>query len=199
MINLIISVLFSFFSFNTPVPSRAPGNIKSTNTSSTSLLITWQHIPKKRVHGILLGYRVFYHQFVHEEEIGLRRRKRAIDIVNETIETLPPNATFLRIFNLRKFTNYSIRIVGFTSKGGGKMSQTFNVSTDEDSELLLATLDAATSRNILIMMPNKMAAVHLTTIPCKLTTGVRHSEEIFLVLFTPDHTVYEPVVEGFVH
>ena len=140
MINLIISVLFSFFSFNTPVPSRAPGNITSTNTSSTSLLITWQHIPKKLVHGILLGYRVFYHQFVHEEEIGTRRRKRAIDIVNETIETLPPNATFLRIFSLTKFTNYSFRIVGFTSKGEGKISQTFNVSTDEDGTLMFDSL-----------------------------------------------------------
>lgn len=118
------------------MPSRAPGNIVSTNTSSTSLLITWEHIPKKLVHGILLGYRVFYHQFVAEEEIGARRRKRAIDIVNETIETLPSNTTFLRIFNLTKFTNYSFRIVGFTSKGDGKLSQTFNVSTDEDSKLM---------------------------------------------------------------
>jgi len=73
---------------------------------------------------------------VAEEEIGARRRKRAIDIVNETIETLPSNTTFLRIFNLTKFTNYSFRIVGFTSKGDGKLSQTFNVSTDEDSKLM---------------------------------------------------------------
>lgn len=129
-------------SFNAPVPSRAPGNITSTNTSSTSLLITWEHIPKKLVHGILLGYRVFYHQFVGEEEIGPRRRRRAIDYVNETIETLPPSATFLRIFNLIKFTNYSFRIVGFTSKGDGKISQTFNVSTDEDSKSMLEIFTA---------------------------------------------------------
>jgi len=73
---------------------------------------------------------------VGEENIGPRRRKRAIDILNETMETLPPNATFLRILNLTKFTNYSFRIVGFTNKGDGKISQTFNVSTDEDGELL---------------------------------------------------------------
>ncbi|XP_078350977.1 phosphatidylinositol phosphatase PTPRQ-like isoform X2 [Oculina patagonica] len=114
------------------VPSRAPGNITSTNTSSTSLLITWEHIPKKLVHGILLGYRVFYHQFVDEQQIEAKRRRRAIDNMNETVETLPPNTTFLRISNLKKFTNYSFRIVGFTIKGEGKISQTFNVSTDED-------------------------------------------------------------------
>ena len=127
------------FSFNTPVPSRAPVNITSTNTSSTSLLITWEHIPKKLVHGILLGYRVFYHRFVDKEQ-SPRRRKRAIHIVNETIETLPPNATFLRISNLTKFTNYSFRIVGFTSKGEGKISEIFNVSTDEDSKSMLGIL-----------------------------------------------------------
>ena len=119
------------------MPSRAPGNVTSTNTSSTSLLITWQHIPKKFVHGVLLGYRVFYHQLVDEKEISPRRRKRAIYILNETVVTLPPNTTFLGIFNLIKFTNYSFRIVGFTSKGDGKISQTFNVSTDEDSKSTL--------------------------------------------------------------
>ena len=134
-INLCLFVLFYISSFDNPVPSHAPVNITSTNTSSTSLLITWEHVPKKLVHGILLGYRVLYHQFV-DGEIGVRRQKRAIDIVNETIEILPPNATFLRIFNLTKFTNYSFRIVGFTSKGEGKISQTFNVSTDEDSKFI---------------------------------------------------------------
>lgn len=119
------------------MPSRAPGNVTSTNTSSTSLLITWQHIPKKFVHGVLLGYRVFYHQLVDEKEISPRRRKRAIYILNETVVTLPPNTTFLGIFNLTKFTNYSFRIFGFTSKGDGKISQTFNVSTDEDSKSTL--------------------------------------------------------------
>ena len=142
-VKLIYFSLFCFiFSFNTPVPSRAPGNITSTNTSSTSLLITWEHIPKKLVHGILLGYRVSYHQLVDEEQIGSRRRKRAIDIVNETIETLPPNTTFLRISHLTKFTKYSFRIVGFTSKGEGKISQTFNVSTDEDSKWMIEIFTA---------------------------------------------------------
>jgi len=80
---------------------------------------------------------VFYNQLVDEEEISPRRRKRAIDILNETVVTLSSNTTFLGIFNLTKFTNYSFRIVGFTRKGDGKISQTFNVSTDEDSKSTL--------------------------------------------------------------
>ena len=202
MINLILSVLFSFISFKTPVPSLAPGNITSTNSSSTSLLITWQHIPKKLVHGILLGYRVFYHQFVHEEEIGPRRRKRAIDIVNETIETLPPNATLLRILNLTKFTNYSFRIVGFTSKGAGKMSQTFNVSTDEDSKLLFASyVERYNFAKYYNNDAKQDGSCSFITIPCKPTTGIRHSEEIFSALFTPEVTTLctSLYVEVFVH
>lgn len=61
--------------------------------------------------------------------------------MNETVETLPPNTTFLRIFNLKKFTNYSFRIVGFTSKGEGKISQTYNVSTDEDGKFAFKMFD----------------------------------------------------------
>lgn len=116
------------------MPSSPPFNISSTNTSSTSLLITWDPIPRILVNGILLGYRVFYHQSSGEHQIGSRRRRRAAKSFNQTVDVLPSNATFLKIANLRKFTNYSFRIVGFTSKGDGKISQTFNVSTDEDGK-----------------------------------------------------------------
>lgn len=114
------------------MPSVSPLNVTSTNTSSTSLLITWSQIPRIGVNGILLGYRVFYHQSSAEEQIAAKRQRRAIVPLNETVKVLPPNATFLKISNLKKFTTYSFRIVGFTSKGDGKISQTFNVSTDED-------------------------------------------------------------------
>ena len=112
------------------VPNVPPHNVSSTNTSSTSLMINWQPIPRIDVNGILLGYRVFYH-----EKLTARRRRRAIQSHIETVRALPPNATSVEIFHLKKFTNYSFRIVGFTSKGEGKISQTFNVSTDEDGKL----------------------------------------------------------------
>ncbi|PFX17440.1 Receptor-type tyrosine-protein phosphatase F [Stylophora pistillata] len=135
-----IQGISKFFGVNSPpiiiitdqdVPSHPPLNIISTNTSSTSLLITWEHIPKKLIHGILLGYRVFYHQRANEY-YGGRRNRRSVETINETIRTLPPNATSLRIFNLKKFTYYSFQVVGFTSKGDGQISLTYNVSTDED-------------------------------------------------------------------
>jgi len=36
--------------------------------------------------------------------------------------------------SLKKFTNYSVSILGFTSKGDGNVSQQFVVSTDEDGQ-----------------------------------------------------------------
>ena len=124
-----------FIFFSCLVPSLPPLNITSTNTSSTSLLITWEQIPKKLVHGILLGYRVFYYQHTNAYH-GRRRRIRSVETLNETVRTLPPNTTSLRIFNLKKFTYYSFQIVGFTSKGDGQISLTYNVSTDEDSKCI---------------------------------------------------------------
>ena len=46
--------------------------------------------------------------------------------------TLPPNALSYELTALKKFTNYSILIFGFTSKGDGNVNQQFVVSTDED-------------------------------------------------------------------
>lgn len=135
------------FSCPVSVPSVPPFNITSTNTSSTSLLISWDHIPRILVNGILLGYRVFYHQSPPEQQIGARRRRRAIsESLNETVGVVPPNKTFLRISSLKKFTNYSFRIVGFTIKGNGKTSHIFNVSTDEDSKLYNALTCCSVSR-----------------------------------------------------
>lgn len=46
--------------------------------------------------------------------------------------TLPPNALSYELTSLKKFTNYSIFILGFTVKGDGNVSQQFVLSTDED-------------------------------------------------------------------
>jgi len=35
---------------------------------------------------------------------------------------------------LKKFTNYSVSVLGFTAKGDGNVSQQFVVSTDEDGQ-----------------------------------------------------------------
>ena len=47
---------------------------------------------------------------------------------------LPPDALSYEMTSLKKFTNYSVIILGFTSKGDGNVSHQFVVSTDEDGQ-----------------------------------------------------------------
>ena len=60
------------------------------------------------------------------------RRSTEEDWSGYTNITLPPNALSYEMTFLKKFTNYTVVILGFTSKGDGNVSHQFVVSTDED-------------------------------------------------------------------
>ena len=62
------------------------------------------------------------------------RRSTEEDWSEYTIITLPPGALSYEMTSLEKFTDYSVSILGFTSKGDGNVSQQFVVSTDEDGQ-----------------------------------------------------------------
>lgn len=51
-------------------------------------------------------------------------------MVNETI----PSTDVFILENLLKFTNYSIRVVGYTNIGDGKASNEINCTTLEDGK-----------------------------------------------------------------
>ena len=122
--------------FSCSVPSKPPQDIELQNSSSTSILVQWEPIPKDFVHGILLGIKIFYRSALRDNSIvfSSRRARRAIeeDWSEYTNITLPPNALSYEMTDLKKFTNYSVVILGFTSKGDGNVSHQFIVSTDED-------------------------------------------------------------------
>jgi len=105
------------------VPSQPPTDLAAYNTSSTSLQVTWGEVPKGFVHGILLGYRVFY--------------KRTGDKNDSYVNsTTGPNERKLHISGLEKFTAYSVKVLAFTRKGDGAVSINISVLTDEDGRLL---------------------------------------------------------------
>ena len=117
------------------VPSLPPQNIKIRNSSSTSIFAHWKSIPKDSVHGILLGIKLVYQSAPRDNSIVFRSRSRRS--IEEgwsefTNITLPPNALSYELTSLKKFTNYSVFIFGFTVKGDGNVSQQFVLSTDED-------------------------------------------------------------------
>ena len=60
------------------------------------------------------------------------RRSTEEDWSEYTNIILPPGALSYEMTSLKKFTNYSVAILGFTSKGDGHVSHQFVVSTDED-------------------------------------------------------------------
>ncbi|XP_074632381.1 uncharacterized protein LOC141890705 isoform X2 [Acropora palmata] len=117
------------------VPSLPPQNIEAQNSSSTKIFVQWNPIPTDFIHGILLGFKLLYRAASRDNSVVFRlRERRALeeDWSEFTNVTLSPNALSYELSSLNKFTNYTIVLVGFTSKGDGNFSQHFVVSTDED-------------------------------------------------------------------
>ena len=101
------------------MPSLPPGNVQAHNTSSTSLMVTWNPVPQQYVHGILRGYTVTYR--VENSNSG--------EAHNATTRK-----TSMEVTGLHKYTKYMIRVLAFTVKGNGNVSAWISVSTDEDGK-----------------------------------------------------------------
>lgn len=97
------------------VPSLPPSNLRAHNTSSTTLRVTWLPVPQEFLHGILVGYRLF---FKADKNLFYEN----VTTVNQTLE----------LTGLEKFTNYSMKILAFTRIGDGNVSHSATVSTDQD-------------------------------------------------------------------
>ena len=77
--------------------------------------MTWLPVPQEFLHGILVGYRLF---FKAEQNLFYEN----VTTVNQTLE----------LTGLEKFTNYSMKILAFTGIGDGNVSHAVTVSTDQD-------------------------------------------------------------------
>ena len=104
---------------SSPVPSTGSQITAVYNTSSTSILVQWDPIPEDSINGVLLSYSV--------------RLYLVGDPPNTPSRMLPasPNATYLEIPGLKKFTRYGIVVAGRTRKGRGVM-RVVVVTTGED-------------------------------------------------------------------
>lgn len=101
------------------MPSLPPTDITAHNTSSTSLKVQWNPVPQGYTHGIVLGYMVLY--------------KREKDLNNSYINTTSP-VTFVDLTDLNKFAMYVVKVLAFTIKGNGAMTNGTHAKTDEDGE-----------------------------------------------------------------
>lgn len=107
------------------VPSKPPANVTGNNLTSTSIEVRWNLISPRFTHGIILGYKVSY----LATDLG-NNRKWNESVVNQS-------TTSVVISDLRKFTTYMVSVEGLTSKGSGIESKCVEITTAEDSKILM--------------------------------------------------------------
>lgn len=95
--------------------------VTAYNTSSSSILVSWEPVPTGYLHGRLQGYKVLYEVSSASNSTWLEKR---IDAKTSSVA----------IFNLTKFTKYNVQVLAFTVVGDGKPSKAIQVTTDEDGK-----------------------------------------------------------------
>ena len=103
------------------VPSAPPLNITGRSTSSTSLMITWGHVPIGHQNGIITGYLVYI-----KESIS-RLWPSPITVHQQTYEKT----------GLKFWTFYDVKVAAKTSVGPGSQSNVSQIRTEEDSKILI--------------------------------------------------------------
>ena len=115
IISLFKAVLPPFIS----EPSAAPLNVRGHNTSSTSILITWDDVPAADKNGIITSYNITYHSLTENHSNSTR-----VDYPDRQVT----------LIGLKEFVNYSITVYASTNIGPGPASDVIIVITGEDSK-----------------------------------------------------------------
>ncbi|XP_050099535.1 protein sidekick isoform X2 [Anopheles aquasalis] len=90
------------------VPSMGPAVVEANATSSTTIVVRWQQVPKVHRNGQIEGYRVYY---------GSLGRTPILH------KTIPNNGTFTAtLTELRKFVPYDVQVLAYTRLGDGTLS-----------------------------------------------------------------------------
>ncbi|XP_038065482.1 Down syndrome cell adhesion molecule homolog isoform X2 [Patiria miniata] len=102
------------------VPSEPPRTVNAIPTGPTSIIVMWDSpASEDSLNGILQGYRIYYEPVREDED----------ETDTQVYETLDLTA---HIYNLQKFTNYSVEVVAYTRVGEGVRSPIKYVRTQED-------------------------------------------------------------------
>ncbi len=114
----VASLDISFFILM-PEPTAAPKNVTGHNSSSTSILVTWDDVPAADQNGIILTYTITYESLTenHNENVTVNYPARQTNLTR-----------------LREYVNYSITVFASTVKGNGPPSNPIFVITDQASK-----------------------------------------------------------------
>ena len=117
-------------------PSDSPQDITVETTSPTRIKVNWNPVPAGHRNGIIEGYKIIYRALPSGSNIT-----KTINGNNEQQQQQQQQQTTLTtLYHLNEFTNYSIRILAFTSKGDGPLSAAKVIETKEDSKFLIKIL-----------------------------------------------------------
>ena len=114
----IIVIIISFFILPRLFigPTAPPQNVTGYNTSSTSINVTWNEVPKDKQHGDIIRYTVMYN--------------KTTNVINKSVVS----EKFYELKGVDKYTIYDIKVLAATRIGDGPASDPIKVQTDEDSE-----------------------------------------------------------------
>ena len=89
------------------------------NSSSTSILVTWDEVPADQQNGIITGYTITYYSQTENDNGTFQ--------VNGSVHQT-------ELTNLKEFVNYNITVFSSTAKGDGPASNPIVARTDQDSK-----------------------------------------------------------------
>ena len=110
-----------------PAPGHPPVPIEMSNTSSTSLNVTWGVVPPAYHHGEVAGYHIFLME-THSYTL-METGNPWVDFANRTF-SLGENST--EFTGLKKFTSYTACVRAYSLFGEGPFDNVIAL-TDEDS------------------------------------------------------------------
>ena len=107
-----------YFAISILAPTDGPSSITATNTSSSSISISWDDVPAEHQNGIITGYKVYIRKegssgtWYKEDTSSKQLSKSGLDL----------------------WTTYDVKISAKTSIGEGVKSTIVKVRTDEDGK-----------------------------------------------------------------
>ena len=116
---------FSIFIFI--APTSGPLNVQVSNTSSTSLWVTWVHPPSNKTHGVIRQYDIRYQR--------VDCNSSAAASSNWVHKTVDGSFLSTEITNLEKWSCYAIQIRAVTIKDG-VWSDQVQQQTSEDGNII---------------------------------------------------------------
>ena len=91
------------------VPTAPPEKITVKDVTSTTIILDWSEIFLPKRHGIIRGFELTY-------EKSIVRNKRDVELKTLTFAS---NTFTAFLYKLKPYTNYTLTLAGYTSKGMG--------------------------------------------------------------------------------